>query len=82
MQCIISSSHAAMWLPGCRFPVNLLFVSMIGSSFYALSLMGVGMVTVWKNLSNVVTACGDVVIFRKRYPWQVCGGRYAGAAVD
>jgi GDP-mannose transporter len=28
---------------------------MIGSSFYALKSVGVGMVTVWKNLSNVVT---------------------------
>ncbi len=31
-------------------PVNLLFVGMIGSSFYALRDVGVGMVTVWKNL--------------------------------
>jgi hypothetical protein len=29
----------------CRFPVNLLFVSMIGSSFYALKAVGVGMVS-------------------------------------
>lgn len=32
------------------FPVNLIFVSMIGTSFYALQTVGVGMVTVWKNL--------------------------------
>lgn len=37
------------------FPVNLIFVGMIGTSFYALKEVGVGMVTVWKNLSNVVT---------------------------
>eukprot|EP00983_Pelagomonas_calceolata_P082350 1155900-Pelagomonas_calceolata.AAC.7 len=46
-------------------PVNLLFVGMIGSSFYALQNVGVGMVTVWKNLSNVVTAIGDIVIYKK-----------------
>eukprot|EP00199_Chlamydomonas_sp_CCMP681_P001907 CAMPEP_0119105438 /NCGR_PEP_ID=MMETSP1180-20130426/3395_1 /TAXON_ID=3052 ORGANISM="Chlamydomonas cf sp, Strain CCMP681" /NCGR_SAMPLE_ID=MMETSP1180 /ASSEMBLY_ACC=CAM_ASM_000741 /LENGTH=363 /DNA_ID=CAMNT_0007090481 /DNA_START=134 /DNA_END=1225 /DNA_ORIENTATION=- len=55
------------------FPVNLLFVSMIGSSFYALKAVGVGMVTVWKNLSNFVTAMGDVFLFGKAYPWQVWG---------
>lgn len=53
------------------FPVNLLFVGMIGTSFYALASVGVGMVTVWKNVSNFVTACGDVVLFGKSYSLQV-----------
>eukprot|EP00197_Chlamydomonas_leiostraca_P010279 CAMPEP_0202885236 /NCGR_PEP_ID=MMETSP1391-20130828/41562_1 /ASSEMBLY_ACC=CAM_ASM_000867 /TAXON_ID=1034604 /ORGANISM="Chlamydomonas leiostraca, Strain SAG 11-49" /LENGTH=360 /DNA_ID=CAMNT_0049568479 /DNA_START=49 /DNA_END=1131 /DNA_ORIENTATION=- len=57
-----------VWLP-----VNLLFVGMIGTSFYALKAVGVGMVTVWKNLSNFVTAMGDVFIFRKSYTWPVWG---------
>ena len=47
--------------------VNLIFVGMIGSSFFALKEVGVGMVTVWKNLSNFVTAVGDVVIYKKSY---------------
>lgn len=46
---------------------------MIGSSFYALKAVGVGMVTVWKNLSNFVTALGDVFLFGKVYPWPVWG---------
>ena len=50
-----------------RFPVNLIFVGMVGSSFFALKAVGVGMVTVWKNLSNFVTAVGDVVIYKKTY---------------
>jgi GDP-mannose transporter len=49
------------------FPVNLIFVAMVGSSFYALQHVGVAMVTVWKNLSNVVTAACDVLIYGKRY---------------
>jgi len=49
------------------FPVNLIFVAMVGSSFYALQHVGVAMVTVWKNLSNVITAACDVLIFGKRY---------------
>ena len=56
------------------FPVNLIFVGMIGTSFLALKEVGVGMVTVWKNLSNFVTACGDVIIYKKSYTlgvWSV-----------
>ena len=53
------------------FPVNLIFVGMIGSSFYALKAVGVGMVTIWKNLSNFATAVGDVTIYGKSYSWQV-----------
>jgi GDP-mannose transporter len=53
------------------FPVNLLFVAMIGTSFYALQHVGVAMVTVWKNVSNFVTAVCDVVIYKKSYSSQV-----------
>ncbi|KAG2492125.1 hypothetical protein HYH03_009616 [Edaphochlamys debaryana] len=56
-------------LPG----LNLIFVGMIGTSFYALKEVGVGMVTVWKNLSNVVTALGDVFIYKRSYTWPVWG---------
>jgi GDP-mannose transporter len=53
------------------FPVNLIFVGMIGTSFYALQHVGVAMVTVWKNVSNFVTAICDVTIFGKSYSTQV-----------
>lgn len=53
------------------FPVNLIFVGMIGSSFYALQHVGVAMVTVWKNVSNFVTAVCDVTIYRKTYSAQI-----------
>ncbi|GFR52326.1 hypothetical protein Agub_g14864 [Astrephomene gubernaculifera] len=71
------------------FPVNLIFVGMIGTSFYALKEVGVGMVTVWKNLSNVVTAMGDVFIYKRSYTWPVWGclglmlvSAVAGASTD
>lgn len=73
-----------VWLP-----VNIIFVAMIGSSFYALRHVGVGMVTVWKNLSNFATAIGDLVIYNKRYSLQVwiCLGlmmlsAFVGAGTD
>uniref|UniRef100_A0A6S8I4N4 Sugar phosphate transporter domain-containing protein n=1 Tax=Dunaliella tertiolecta TaxID=3047 RepID=A0A6S8I4N4_DUNTE len=48
-------------------PVNLLFVGMIVSSFFALKLVGVGMFTVLKNLSSLTTMGGDYLFFGKRY---------------
>jgi len=66
------------------FPVNLIFVGMIGTSFYALKEVGVGMVTVWKNLSNFVTAVGDVAIYKKSYSlgvWSVLCLMMASAVV-
>jgi len=69
--------------------VNLIFVGMIGSSFFALKEVGVGMVTVWKNLSNFVTAVGDVAIYKKSYTWGVwgvlflmLGSAFVGASTD
>lgn len=52
-------------------PVNVIFVGMTGSSFYALQSVGVGMVTVMKNLSNFITAVCDVLIFKKSYSLQL-----------
>ena len=66
------------------FPVNLIFVAMVGSSFYALQHVGVAMVTVWKNLSNVVTAACDVLIYGKRYTaavWATLALMLVSAAV-
>ncbi len=53
------------------FPVNLIFVGMIGTSFYALRTVGVAMVTVWKNVSNFITAVCDVTIYGKSYTTSV-----------
>ncbi len=73
-----------IWLP-----VNLIFVGMLGSSFYALAALGVGMVTVWKNVSNFITASCDVIIFKKSYSIEIWGclclmlvSAVSGAATD
>ncbi|MEW5305018.1 MAG: hypothetical protein WDW36_007589 [Sanguina aurantia] len=52
-------------------PVNLLFVAMLVTSFYALRLLGVGTFTVLKNLTNLFTISGDRFIYGKSYSWQV-----------
>lgn len=51
-----------MWLP-----VNILFVGMVWTSFYALRNLGVAMVTVLKNLTNFLVIFGDLYFFDKRY---------------
>jgi GDP-mannose transporter len=55
-----------LWLP-----VNVLFVGMVWTSFYALRSLGVAMVTVLKNLTNFLVIFGDLYFFGKRYNWGV-----------
>jgi len=47
------------------FPVNLIFVGMIFTSFFALKALGVPMATVLKNLTNLFTIGGDFLLYRK-----------------
>ncbi|KAF5826011.1 hypothetical protein DUNSADRAFT_5397 [Dunaliella salina] len=54
-----------------RFPVNIIFVCMIGTNVYAMQHVGLGILIVCKNLSNVLTCIGDYVLFGKRYNWNV-----------
>mmetsp|Transcript_6321 Transcript_6321/g.13954 ORF Transcript_6321/g.13954 Transcript_6321/m.13954 type:complete len:367 (-) Transcript_6321:835-1935(-) len=53
------------------FPVNLLFVGMIVTSFFSLKLIGVAMFTLLKNLSNFITIIGDWYFFGRTYSLQV-----------
>ncbi|EFJ42785.1 hypothetical protein VOLCADRAFT_66734 [Volvox carteri f. nagariensis] len=55
-----------MWIP-----VNVIFVLMNASGFYALMSVSAGMFTVLKNLSNLLTILGDWYFFDKTYSWQV-----------
>ncbi|KAG2436209.1 hypothetical protein HXX76_006521 [Chlamydomonas incerta] len=53
------------------FPVNIIFVLMNATGFYALMSVSAGMFTVLKNLSNLLTILGDWYFFNKTYSWQV-----------
>lgn len=58
------------------FPANIVFVGMLWTSFPALQLLGVGMVTVLKNLTNLFTIFGDIVLYNKSYSkgvWATLG---------
>lgn len=64
-------------------PVNCIFVAMLATNFYALKLVGVGMVSVLKNLSNLFIILGDYALFGRTYSWHVwvCLVLMAGSVV-
>mmetsp|Transcript_20692 Transcript_20692/g.62364 ORF Transcript_20692/g.62364 Transcript_20692/m.62364 type:complete len:203 (-) Transcript_20692:750-1358(-) len=49
------------------FPSNVVFVAMLWTSLPALQLLGVGMVTILKSLTNLLTIFGDILFFGKSY---------------
>ena len=57
-----SFAIARLW-----FPVNVIFVGMIWTSFFALKSLGVPMATVLKNMTNLFTICGDYLLYGKTY---------------
>lgn len=55
------------------FPVNCLFVGMLVTSTYSLKFMNVAMVTILKNVTNLITACGEIYFFNKHHSSKVWG---------
>ncbi|KAL2471001.1 GDP-mannose transporter GONST2 [Abeliophyllum distichum] len=47
-------------------PVNLIFIGMLVSGMYSLKHVNIAMVTILKNVTNILTATGEFYIFRKR----------------
>ncbi|KAK9279775.1 hypothetical protein L1049_013457 [Liquidambar formosana] len=46
-------------------PVNVIFVGMLVSGMYSLKHINIAMVTILKNVTNILTAIGELYIFRK-----------------
>lgn len=44
-------------------PINVIFVGMIWTSFFALKYLGVAMMTVLKNSTNLLVVVGDIAFF-------------------
>ncbi|GER41054.1 GDP-mannose transporter [Striga asiatica] len=55
-----------VWLP-----VNIIFVGMLVSSMFSLKYINVAMVTVLKNVTNVMTAVGEMYLFNKHHDNRV-----------
>lgn len=54
-------------MPQVWLPANFIFVMMLASGIWALQLVGVAMVTIMKNLSNLLTITGDYFMFGRTY---------------
>ncbi|XP_039014127.1 GDP-mannose transporter GONST2-like isoform X2 [Hibiscus syriacus] len=46
-------------------PVNIIFVGMLVSGMYSLKHINIAMVTILKNMTNILTAIGEYYVFRK-----------------
>ncbi|KAM0941438.1 putative sugar phosphate transporter domain-containing protein [Dioscorea sansibarensis] len=52
-------------------PVNLIFVGMLVTGMYSLKHINVAMVTILKNMTNILTAFGETYLFKKRQNGKV-----------
>ncbi|KAG6629100.1 GDP-mannose transporter GONST2-like [Carya illinoinensis] len=55
-----------VWLP-----VNVIFTGMLVSGMYSLKYINIAMVTILKNMTNILTAIGELYIFRKHQNQKV-----------
>lgn len=53
------------------FPVNVIFVGMLITSMFSLKYINVAMVTILKNVTNVITAIGEMYLFKKHHDNRV-----------
>ncbi|KAF8397320.1 hypothetical protein HHK36_016233 [Tetracentron sinense] len=52
-------------------PVNIIFVGMLVTGMYSLKYINIAMVTILKNMTNILTAIGELYIFRKHQNQKV-----------
>ncbi|KAE8674855.1 GDP-mannose transporter GONST2 [Hibiscus syriacus] len=57
-------------------PVNIIFVSMLVLGMYSLKYINIAMVTILKNVTNILTAIGEYYVFRKRQNVKVWTAMY------
>ncbi|KAL3530030.1 hypothetical protein ACH5RR_009352 [Cinchona calisaya] len=68
---IISTEPLTWRLIKVWLPVNVIFVGMLITSMFSLRYINVAMVTVLKNVTNVITAVGEMYLFSKHHDNRV-----------
>ncbi|GAB4848238.1 GDP-mannose transporter gonst1 [Ancistrocladus abbreviatus] len=68
---IISTEPLTWKLIKVWLPVNFIFVGMLITSMFSLKYINVAMVTVLKNVTNVITAVGEMYLFNKCHDSRV-----------
>lgn len=68
---VISTEPLTWRLIRVWLPVNIIFVGMLVTSMFSLKYINVAMVTVLKNVTNVITAVGEMYLFSKHHDNRV-----------
>ncbi|KAI4385203.1 hypothetical protein MLD38_003256 [Melastoma candidum] len=68
---VISTEPLTWRLMKVWLPVNVIFVGMLITSMFSLKHINVAMVTVLKNVTNVITAVGEMYLFSKHHDSRV-----------
>lgn len=68
---VISTEPLTWKLIKVWIPVNVIFVGMLITSMFSLRYINVAMVTVLKNVTNVMTAVGEMYLFQKHHDNRV-----------
>ncbi|KAF2535493.1 hypothetical protein F2Q68_00019888 [Brassica cretica] len=68
---LITTEPLTLRLIKVWFPVNVIFVGMLITSMFSLKYINVAMVTVLKNVTNVITAVGEMYLFNKHHDNKV-----------
>lgn len=68
---VISTEPLTWTLVRVWFPVNVIFVGMLITSIFSLKYINVAMVTILKNMTNVITAVGEMYLFKKHHGGKV-----------
>ncbi|KAG1328141.1 hypothetical protein COCNU_01G020750 [Cocos nucifera] len=64
---VISTEPLTWKLIKVWLPVNVIFVGMLITSIFSLKYINVAMVTILKNVTNVITALGETYLFQKHH---------------
>ncbi|XP_047334590.1 GDP-mannose transporter GONST1-like [Impatiens glandulifera] len=68
---VVSTEPLTWKLIKVWLPVNVIFVGMLVTSMFSLKYINVAMVTVLKNVTNVMTAVGEMYLFNKHHDNRV-----------
>uniref|UniRef100_A0A7N0TSU6 Sugar phosphate transporter domain-containing protein n=1 Tax=Kalanchoe fedtschenkoi TaxID=63787 RepID=A0A7N0TSU6_KALFE len=68
---VVSTEPLTWKLIKVWLPVNVIFVGMLITSMFSLKYINVAMVTVLKNVTNVITALGEMYLFQKHHESKV-----------
>ncbi|KAM3289959.1 GDP-mannose transporter GONST1 isoform X2 [Capsicum chacoense] len=68
---VVSTERLTLRLIKVWLPVNVIFVGMLITSMLSLKYLNVAMVTVLKNVTNVITAVGEMYIFNRHHVTRV-----------